>query len=189
MGYVNLPASLQLIFQNLSDRVLKLEMSNRFTAPNVATDPANPRKGDIWLNTTVNQIRYLDATGATKNVPQGLVQQVSSVDNTITANVLVGLTTSFTFVSGRKYKISTSMNILWSSGRAIGTLNAGTLLSQRIFDVSSGTYSNPNGYLIVVGNGTTQNITVSISIVSGVTTFVADSLSSNFHQLTIEDLG
>ncbi len=66
MGYVNLPPNLYAIFQGLSDRVLKLEMSNRFTAPNVATDPTNPRKGDIWLNTTSNQLKVVDNNGTVR---------------------------------------------------------------------------------------------------------------------------
>jgi hypothetical protein len=66
MGYINLPPNLYSIFQGLADRVLKLEMANRFTAPNVATDPANPRKGDIWLNTTSNQLKVVDNNGTVR---------------------------------------------------------------------------------------------------------------------------
>jgi hypothetical protein len=66
MPFINLPTSLQGIFQGLSDRVLKLEMANRFTAPNVTTDPANPRHGDIWLNTTTNQLKVVDKNGTVR---------------------------------------------------------------------------------------------------------------------------
>jgi hypothetical protein len=66
MPFINLPTSLQGIFQSLSDRVLKLEMANRFTAPNVATDPTNPRNGDIWLNTTTNQLKVVDKNGTVR---------------------------------------------------------------------------------------------------------------------------
>jgi hypothetical protein len=66
MPFINLPSNLQTIFLSLSDRVLKLEMANRFTAPNVATDPTNPRKGDIWLNTTTNQLKVVDKNGTVR---------------------------------------------------------------------------------------------------------------------------
>jgi hypothetical protein len=66
MPFINLPTTLQNIFLSLSDRVLKLEMANRFTAPNVTTDPTNPRKGDIWLNTTTNQLKVVDNSGTVR---------------------------------------------------------------------------------------------------------------------------
>jgi hypothetical protein len=66
MPFINLPTTLQNIFLSLSDRVLKLEMANRFTAPNVATDPTNPRNGDIWLNTTTNQLKVVDKNGTVR---------------------------------------------------------------------------------------------------------------------------
>lgn len=66
MPFINLPANLQALFSGLETRILKLETAVRFTAPNVATDPTNPRNGDIWLNTTTNQLKVKDATGTTR---------------------------------------------------------------------------------------------------------------------------
>jgi hypothetical protein len=66
MGFVNLSPSLQQMWQSLSDRVLKLETATRFTAPNVTSDPTNPRRGDIWLNTTTNQLKVVDANGTVR---------------------------------------------------------------------------------------------------------------------------
>jgi hypothetical protein len=63
MGYINLPPNLKDYFDDILNRVRKLETAQRFTAPNVATDPTNPRKGDIWLNTTSNTLKTLDNTG------------------------------------------------------------------------------------------------------------------------------
>lgn len=65
MPFINLPSNLQAIFQSLSDRVLKLEMANRFTAPNVdfATDtPANPRIGDQFYDTNADMMKYWNGT-------------------------------------------------------------------------------------------------------------------------------
>jgi hypothetical protein len=66
MPFINLPPSLFNIFQGLEGRLQKLETGKRFTMPAVTTDPAvaNAVKGDIWLNTTSNTPKYLDATGA-----------------------------------------------------------------------------------------------------------------------------
>lgn len=66
MPFINLPTTLQNIFQSLDSRVLKLEMAGRFTAPNVDTDPTNPRIGDIWLNTTSNQLKVVDKNGTVR---------------------------------------------------------------------------------------------------------------------------
>lgn len=66
MAYINLPPNLQALFQSLDNRLLKLENSARFTLPNVATDPTSPRKGDMWLNTTTNQAKVVDANGTVR---------------------------------------------------------------------------------------------------------------------------
>ena len=66
MGFINLPPTIKGMFDDLTYRLQKLETSQRFTAPNVSTDPANPRKGDIWLNTTTNLLKVVDATGTVR---------------------------------------------------------------------------------------------------------------------------
>ena len=68
MPFINLPENLQRIFQKVDTRLLKLENSQRFTAPVVATDPTEPRNGDIWLNSTSNTLKAVDATGATRTI-------------------------------------------------------------------------------------------------------------------------
>jgi hypothetical protein len=65
MPFINLPSNLQAIFQSLSDRVLKLEMANRFTAPNVdfaTSTPANPRIGDQFYDTNAGMMKYWNGT-------------------------------------------------------------------------------------------------------------------------------
>lgn len=68
MGYINLPDNLQSMFATLESRLTKLEMSARFTLPNVTADPTTPRNGDLWLNTTSNVPKYVDSTGAVKSL-------------------------------------------------------------------------------------------------------------------------
>jgi len=65
LGYINLPPSLQSLFAKINERLAKLETARRFTMPSTSTDfsSATGRNGDIWLNTTSNTPKYLDATG------------------------------------------------------------------------------------------------------------------------------
>ena len=64
MPFINYPPNLKDMFDTINNRLAKLETAQRFTAPNVATNPTNPRNGDIWLNTTSNAVNYIDGTGA-----------------------------------------------------------------------------------------------------------------------------
>ena len=68
MGIINLDPSLYAMFQELNRRIEVLEKSTRFTAPVVATDPANPRKGDIWINSTSNLLKAIDKNGVVKTI-------------------------------------------------------------------------------------------------------------------------
>ena len=44
-------------------RIRKLETAQRFTVPIVTTDPTNRRNGDMWINSTSNQLKIVDSTG------------------------------------------------------------------------------------------------------------------------------
>lgn len=68
MGYINHPPDLKRVFDAIYNRLQKLETSKRFTAPAVATDPTNPRIGDIWLNTTSNTLKALDKNGTVRTI-------------------------------------------------------------------------------------------------------------------------
>lgn len=68
MPFVNQNPNLQALFGKIDDRLLRLEMARRFTAPNVATDPTAPRAGDIWLNTTSNTLKAVDKNGLVKTI-------------------------------------------------------------------------------------------------------------------------
>ena len=64
MSYINTPPDLRVFFEDIKNRLRLLETSARFTAPVVATDPTNPRKGDIWINSTSNLMKVVDANGS-----------------------------------------------------------------------------------------------------------------------------
>jgi hypothetical protein len=66
MAYINQPANLKIIFDDIYARLNKLETAVRFTFPNVTSDPTYPRIGDAWLNITTNQAKIVDSTGTVR---------------------------------------------------------------------------------------------------------------------------
>lgn len=66
MTYTVQTPNLFELFQQLEQRVLKLETAGRFTFPPVAADPTYPRIGDAWLNTTTNQAKIVDSNGTVR---------------------------------------------------------------------------------------------------------------------------
>jgi hypothetical protein len=117
MGFINLPPNLKDYFDDITNRLRKLETAQRFTAPNVATNPTNPRNGDNWLNTTNNQLQYLDATGATQTIVK---QNSPTLTGTITA-------TSATTNVGALNVIISGATVLQTGNDANGSIELGKI--------------------------------------------------------------
>lgn len=65
MPYINQPPDLFMMFQDLNDRLRKLETAVRFTAPNVdfsTNTPTNPRVGDQFYDTDADLMKYWNGT-------------------------------------------------------------------------------------------------------------------------------
>lgn len=65
MAYINQPPDLRVLFSDLDQRLRKLELATRFTAPNVdfaISTPTNPRIGDIFYDTDANLLKYWDGS-------------------------------------------------------------------------------------------------------------------------------
>lgn len=62
MGLINQPPSLFDKFNDLEQRLRKLETAVRFTAPSVTTVPTYPRVADIVYNSTGNYVEYWNGT-------------------------------------------------------------------------------------------------------------------------------
>ena len=65
MPYINQPSDLFMMFQDLNDRLRKLETAVRFTAPNVdfsTNAPSNPRIGDIFYDTDASVLKFWNGT-------------------------------------------------------------------------------------------------------------------------------
>ena len=120
MGYLNYPPSLKDIFDDIINRLRKLETAQRFTAPNVSTNPTNPRNGDNWLNTTNNELQYLDATGATKTI----LTQTSPTLNSPTLTGTVTATSATTNVGALNAVIG-GATVLQTGNDANGSIELG----------------------------------------------------------------
>ena len=66
MAFINQPQDLRILFADIDSRLRKLETASRFTFPAVTSDPANPRIGDAWLNTTTNLAKIVDKNGTVR---------------------------------------------------------------------------------------------------------------------------
>jgi hypothetical protein len=62
MAYINQPPELRAMFADLDQRLRKLELAVRFTAPSVATEPTYPRIGDIIYDNATDQMKYWNGT-------------------------------------------------------------------------------------------------------------------------------
>jgi hypothetical protein len=65
MAYINQPPELRVMFQEIYNRLSKLETAQRFTAPSVNFDtdtPTNPRVGDIFYDTDSGHLVYWNGT-------------------------------------------------------------------------------------------------------------------------------
>lgn len=65
MPYMNQPQDLFRIFNDLDNRLRKLETAQRFTNPNVdfaTSTPTNPRNGDQYLDTDANLLKWWSET-------------------------------------------------------------------------------------------------------------------------------
>lgn len=90
MPFINLPANLQAMFQSMTDRILKLEMAQRFTNPNVdltANPPANPRRGDQFYDISADGLKYWNGTSYVEIADNNKLTSISHVYPTLqTAN-------------------------------------------------------------------------------------------------------
>lgn len=65
MAYINQPPDLRVMFNDIYQRLSKLETAQRFTTPNVdfsTNTPTNPRIGDQFYDTDAELIKYWNGT-------------------------------------------------------------------------------------------------------------------------------
>jgi hypothetical protein len=167
--------------------------SNKITYGNLVTNilaspvlTGTPTAPTASAGTNTTQV----ATMASKpwNTSWGVVAYTTSLSNTVTSNIVSGITTTFTANSNRRYKITAHLSTAVQSGRHIITTSTTSLGAQRVQDLSEVGYPHAEGSLIVTGNATSQTVSVSINTVAGTMNLAADS-APNIHFLLIEDIG
>lgn len=92
MAYINQPPALQQMFADLDSRLRKLETAQRFTAPDVSTEPTYPRVGDIIYDNSVEFLKYWNGTAwieiADNNLATSIVVTNNAVLTTANANMV-----------------------------------------------------------------------------------------------------
>jgi len=82
MAYINQPPELRVLFSDLDQRLRKLELAQRFTAPNVdfnTSTPTNPRIGDIFYDTDADLLKYWNGSDWIEIADNNLSPTITSV--------------------------------------------------------------------------------------------------------------
>lgn len=131
MAYINQPPDLRVLFSDLDQRLRKLELAQRFTAPNVdfaTSTPTNPRTGDIFYDTDADFLKYWNGSAwieiADNNLATSIISlpttmqtvnnnmvytgnpvliEVQRIGKMITANALIDFTNVTNFGTGQYY--------------------------------------------------------------------------------------
>jgi hypothetical protein len=81
MPYINQPPALQIMFADLDARLRKLETAQRFTAPDVSTEPTYPRTGDIIYDNTAEFLKYWNGTTWIQIADNNLATSITTTTN------------------------------------------------------------------------------------------------------------
>ena len=103
MPYINQPPDLFQTFQQIYDRLRKLETAVRFTNPNVdfATNtPTNPRTGDQYFDTDAELLKYWNGTDWIEIADNNLATSLQTVNSNSSIFGIFILNN----VASRKYK-------------------------------------------------------------------------------------
>lgn len=179
MSYPNLPDTLFTLINNIKDRLEKLERSGRFTAPNVATDPTAPRKGDLILNTTGNQLKYVDNTGAF--VALGASTGVSTVTATSPVTSSGGSTPnialSTTGTAGTYTKVTTDTFGRVSSGTTLSAGDIPNIAESQVTNLTTDLAAKAN----LSGATFTGTVTTPTDfLITGSNTFIGGHVRNNY---------
>jgi len=125
------------------------------------------------------------------NAPWGVITNVSSTSNTITAGNVAALSYTLTAVANRLYQITATIKTSWSvAGRLLIGVSDGGTTFQRLVDYSTAVGSDQATLTGTVTRSFTagsHSLTFGFSVISG--TVVLGASASNTHELTITDIG
>ncbi|MFN5251462.1 MAG: hypothetical protein ACK5DE_10460 [Bacteroidota bacterium] len=137
MAYINQPPDLRVLFSDLDQRLRKLELAQRFTAPNVdftTSTPSNPRIGDIFYDSDADLLKYWNGSSWVEIADNNLSPTILSVFPTLkTTNNNITYTGNPVTVEGERVgkMLTAYAEILgttvtsWGTGQIYFTLPAG----------------------------------------------------------------
>lgn len=86
MAYINQPPDLRVMFSDLDQRLRKLELAQRLTAPNVnfnTSTPTNPRTGDMFYDTYADLLKYWNGSAWVEIADNNLSTTINNFTTTI----------------------------------------------------------------------------------------------------------
>jgi hypothetical protein len=164
-----------------------------------STRPTAPYEGQTIYETDTDLVRvwsgsaWVEVSSMLTKAPRGVIAFTSSASNTLTSEILTGLTTTFTAQAGRYYKISVSVytSSTASGDRLIIYVRTNGTTINRTADLTAantlGYYNIASGFVVFNPSAGSQEITVRFEKQAGNPTPSAGG--SLTHQLLIEDIG
>lgn len=155
MAYINQPPDLRVLFSDLDQRLRKLELAQRFTAPNVdfaTSTPTNPRVGDIFYDSDADLLKYWNGSAWVEIADNNLSPTIISVNAVLkTTNNNITYTGNPVTVEGERVgkMLTAYAEILgttvtsWGTGQIYFTLPAGFPVFEH--DVVAPGYITDNG--------------------------------------------
>ncbi len=135
MGYINQPPDLHALFSDIEARLRKLETAQRFTAPDVATNPTYPRVGDIIFNNTTDLLQYWNGTQWLEIADNNL-----STSITVTTNATLHTTNANLVYTGNPVTVESQRigKMITAYGEIVGTTVSSWGTGQIYFQLPAG---------------------------------------------------
>lgn len=185
MAYINQPPDLRQIFADLEARLRKLETAQRFTSPDVSSDPTNPRTGDIWYNSAVNKLKALLSTTvelvttgvtntftALQTFAAGLTVSSGTLDATaVTSNLGTTNTTALTANGAITGQVS-GVTVIAMSNDANGSIELGKVNgtgTTPFIDFHAGATATDYDFRLIASGGTGSTGGGTLELVGGKT--------------------
>jgi hypothetical protein len=179
--------------------ISNLTQGNRPGICTSTTRPTAPYEGQMIFETDTDLVlvwsgsAWVEVSSMLTKAPRGVIAFTSSNSNTLSSEILTGLTTTFTAQTGRYYKISVSVytSSTASADRLIIYVRTNGTTINRTADLTSannlGYYNIASGFVVFNPSAGSQEITVRFEKQNGNPVPVAGG--SLTHQLLIEDIG
>jgi len=168
MPYTNQDPNLHGIFRQLEDRILKNENAKRFTSPPITQDPAAGMNGDIWLNTTDNDLAYKDASGTKQVVATAADLTTKQATVTTQTNALtspVTMTTANTFYAGASLTLAAGTWLITANHTIASAANTAQSVTSKLYNGSTTVYASAQGYSAAGGAGVIGYVQSSLSAI------------------------